>query len=93
MTMSYCVPKVQITCTYLQERCWCPSYGACLGMAYVVNSAAPRSPPPVLQPNRSFYFAEIHVEVLARESVRVMAQLRTRLKHTVSHSLPVTNSF
>lgn len=66
---------------------------AALGMAYVVNSAAPRSPPPVLQPNRSFYVAEIHAEVLARESVRVMAQLRTRLKQTVAHSLPGEDSF
>ena len=63
-----------------------------LGMAYVVNSAA-RSPPLVLQPNRSFYFAEIHAEVLAPESVRVMAQLRTRLKHTVASSLPGEGSF
>ena len=45
---------------------------AALGMAYVVNSAAPRSSPPVLQPNM-FYVAEIHAEVLARESVSVMA--------------------
>jgi len=65
---------------------------AALGMAYVVNSAAPRSPPPVLQPNR-FYVVEIHAEVLARESVRVMAQLRTRLKQTVAHSLPGEDSF
>ena len=65
---------------------------AALGMAYVVNSAAPRSPPPVLQPNR-FYVAEIHAEVLARESVRVMAQLRTRLKQTEAHSLPGEDSF
>ena len=65
---------------------------AALGMAHVVNSAAPRSPPPVLQPNR-FYVVEIHAEVLARESVRVMAQLRTRLKQTVAHSLPGEDSF
>jgi len=74
------------------KEAWCPSYGGCFGHGLRCEFGGSPLASPLLQPNR-FYVVEIHAEVLARESVRVMAQLRTRLKQTVAHSLPGEDSF